>query len=65
MEKVYTVEIRKETQSRAIILTNVVNSYTKGELYCVRLILDDGSFKTRKYPLCGIFDIVEHEPNNV
>lgn len=62
MSDLYTVEIRKETQSKAIVLKNVINSYTKGELYCVRLMLEGGGFKTIKYPLCGIFDIVEHEP---
>lgn len=34
---------------------NVVNAYTKDNLYC--LLLDDGNVK--KYPLCNIFEIVE------
>lgn len=62
MEGLYKVEIRKETQSRPITLNDVVNSYTKGNLYCVRRALPDGGFKTSKYPLCSIFDIVEYEP---
>lgn len=60
--KTYVVEVRKETQARAIVLQNVVNSYTKGNLYCLRIDLGDGKFKTVKFPLCSIHDIVEQEP---
>lgn len=49
------VEIHLLEQAFPIVRKAVVNSYTKGPLYCILL----GSGVIEKYPLCNIFRIKE------
>lgn len=50
-----TVTIHLYTQSQPIIHEFVVNTYQKGDLFCV--LLDDG--EVQKFPLQHVFRIVE------
>ena len=49
------IKIRRELSSRAKIYENVIDSYQKGDLYCI--YLEDG--KVIKIPIKKIFDIEE------
>lgn len=53
MIKVYLLE-----QSKPIEYSVVVNTYTKGAMYCV-LFVRDGDMLVHKYPLVGIFRVEE------
>lgn len=45
-------------QSKPITYENVINTYTKGGLFCVFYLLKDTK-TVDKYPLCNIFRIRE------
>lgn len=49
------VKIRRELSSKTKVYENVVDSYQKGDLYCI--YLDDG--RVIKIPIKKIFDIEE------
>jgi len=58
------VSIHRNETSQPIEYKNVINSYTKGNMYCVMFnVPTTGSSKplvfTHKYPLCSIFRVVE------
>lgn len=52
------IEIQRNETSQPIIYEDVLNSYTKGPVYCVMFLLK-GKRVTHKYPLCSIFRIIE------
>ena len=52
------VEIQRNETSHPIIYDEVINAYTKGNLYCV-LFLKDKKRTTHKYPLGSIFRVIE------
>ena len=52
------IEIQRNETSLPIVYENVINAYTKGNMYCV-LFLKDEKRKTHKYPLCSIFRVIE------
>ena len=52
------IEIQRNETSFPIIYEDVLNAYTKGNVYCV-LFEKDGARKTHKYPLCSLFRVVE------
>ena len=52
------IEIQRNETSFPIIYEDVLNAYTKGNMYCV-LFEKDGARKTHKYPLCSLFRVVE------
>lgn len=58
-----TIEIQRNETSLPIPYTNVINAYTKGQMYCV-LFEYAGVRKTHKYPLCSIFRVVEDYPES-
>lgn len=51
------VELQRNETSQPIIY-DVENAYTKGQMYCL-VFKDKGERVTHKYPLCGIFRVVE------
>lgn len=52
------VEIHCQQASQPQYYDNVVNAYTKGELYC--MLIDKGDcLITHKFPLSTIFRIIE------
>lgn len=52
------IEIQRNESSYPIVYEDVINAYTKGNMYCV-LIEKDGKRKTHKFPLCSLFRVVE------
>ncbi len=52
------IEIQRNESSQPLVYENVINAYTKGNMYCV-LIEKDGQRITHKYPLCSIFRVIE------
>jgi len=52
------IEIQRNETSFPIIYEDIINAYTKGNMYCV-LFLKGKNRKTHKYPLCSIFRIIE------
>lgn len=54
------IEVQRNETSQPLIYENVVNAYTKGALYCV-MFEKDGRRVTHKFPLCGIFRVVEDD----
>jgi len=52
------IEIQRNETSLPIVYENVINAYTKGNLYCV-MFIKDGKRITHKYPLCSIFRVIE------
>jgi hypothetical protein len=53
-----SIEIQRNEISYPIIYEEVINAYTKGQMYCI-LFLKDGKRMTHKYPLCSIFRVIE------
>lgn len=53
-KKKNTVSIHMNEQSKPVIRKNVINSYTKGGMYCILI-----GTSVEKYPLCNIFRVVE------
>jgi len=49
------VTLRLHQASQPMYFTNILNCYTKGEMYCLRL--PDGD--TLKFPLTSIFSVLE------
>lgn len=58
------VEIQRIESSLPIVYEDVVNAYTKGDLYCVMFIgKETGKRMTHKYPICTIFRVIEDYPD--
>jgi hypothetical protein len=57
-EKEMKVEIQLLETSQPIVYKNVLNTYTKGIMYCV-LVEKDGKRKVHKYPAQSIFRVIE------
>jgi hypothetical protein len=60
------VEVQLKESSQSIVHENVVNAYTKGDMYCVFVAGKDGSRSTRpstssvyKYPLANVWRVKE------
>jgi hypothetical protein len=57
------VEIQRIESSVAIVYEppnqTVLNTYTKGELFCVMFLNSEGQRKTHKFPISQIFKICE------
>lgn len=52
------IEVQRNETSQALIYDNVINAYTKGNMYCV-LFVNNGVKEIHKFPLSSIFRIVE------
>lgn len=52
------IEIQLERSSFPLVYENVLNAYTKGDLYCV-LFEKDGKRASHKFPIANIFRVVE------
>ena len=52
------IQIHRNETSKPIVYDAPLNSYTRGNVYCV-LIKRSGEKEVHKYPLCSIFRIVE------
>lgn len=52
------IEIQRNETSQPLVYEDVVNAYTKGNMYCVLIIKDDKRI-THKYPLCSLFRVIE------
>lgn len=52
------IEIQRNETSFPIVYENVLNTYTKGPMYCI-LIEKDEKRTTHKYPLESIFRVIE------
>lgn len=53
------IEIHLNEQSKPVIVSNVINTYTKGGLYCV-FYTTENKRVVDKFPLCNIFRIREN-----
>ena len=52
------VVLRLKETSQPVIFNNVLNTYQKGDMYCV-MYIDNNIQRVRKYPLYNIFDTDE------
>lgn len=52
------IEIHRNEASQPLVYENVINAYTKGNMYCI-LVEKDNKRVTHKFPLCSIFRVVE------
>jgi hypothetical protein len=52
------VVLRLKETSQPVIFNNVLNTYQKGDMYCV-MYIDNTIQRVRKYPLYNIFDTDE------
>lgn len=50
------VQVRLNNTSQAMEFHNALNTYTKGDLYCVYL----NDERVKKFPIQSIFDITEN-----
>lgn len=58
----YKIEIQRNESSYSIVYENVINAYTKGNLYCVFFVNSKQERVTHKFPLCSLFRIIEDYP---
>ena len=58
------LEIQLEKSSLPIVYDNVINAYTKGNLYCVLFVNSDKKRVTHKFPFINIFRVIENYPNS-
>ena len=52
------VKVQLYQSSQPLEYQNVINAYTKGNLYCV-LFKKDGQRVTHKFPLTNVFRVIE------
>ena len=52
------IEIQRNETSYPIYYEDVVNAYTKGNMYCI-LFIKDNKKVIHKYPLISLFRVVE------
>ncbi len=52
------IEVQRNETSYPIIYNDVINDYTKGNMYCILFKKDENRI-THKYPLCSLFRIIE------
>lgn len=57
------IEIQRNESSLPLEYENVINAYTKGNMYCV-LFEKNGKRVTHKFPLCSIFRVIEDYPES-
>ena len=58
------IEVQRNESSLPHNYENVINAYTKGNLYCILFVNTDGKIVTHKFPLCSIFRIIEDYPDS-
>ena len=52
------IEIQRNESSYPLVYTDVINAYTKGNMYCL-LFEKEGKRITHKFPLCSLFRVIE------
>lgn len=52
------IKIQRNETSQELPYENVINAYTKGNMYCV-LFEKDGKRVVHKYPLSSLFRVIE------
>lgn len=57
-EEMTVIKVHMLSQSRPVVHSDVINSYTKDGMYCVL----SGGGAVLKYPLCNIFRVTEDYP---
>lgn len=50
---------RLKQTSQPMVIENVLNTYQKGDFYCILTASKDGQKRVRKVPIVDLFDIVE------
>ena len=58
------VEIQRNESSLPIVYEEVINAYTKGQMYCILFVNKKGERVTHKFPLPSIFRIIEDYPDS-
>ena len=58
------IKIQRNESSFPIEYKDVINAYTKGNMYCI-LFEKDGKRVTHKYPLCSLFRVIEDYPESM
>jgi hypothetical protein len=53
-----SIEVQLTAASKPIPYLKVINTYTKGGMYCI-LYKSETGLKVDKYPLCSIFRVKE------
>jgi len=52
------IQVHRNESSSPVVYENAENGYTKGPVYCI-LLIENGKKIIHKYPLVGIFRIIE------
>ncbi len=58
------IEIQRNESSLPLVYDNIINAYTKGQMYCVLFINSKSERVTHKFPLCSIFRVIEDYPES-
>jgi len=58
------IEIQRNESSLPIRYDDVINAYTKGNLYCVLFVNKEQKRVTHKFPLCSLFRVIEDYPES-
>jgi|GEM_PF-2110129 len=58
------IEIQRNESSFPIVYADVINAYTKGNMYCVLFINSNKKRVTHKFPLCSLFRVIEDYPES-
>jgi len=53
------IKVHRNETSQPMTYKDVLNAYTKGNMYCILFINKDLLKTVHKYPLCSIFRIEE------
>lgn len=58
----HSIEIERSESSEALVYRRVINTYTKGPLFCVLFVNSAGERVVHKFPLTSIFRIIQAYP---
>ena len=57
--ELFSIKIQLKESSKELVHIDVVNTYQKGNFYCVMYRRPDGVYKVYKYPIANIWRVVE------
>jgi hypothetical protein len=58
------IEVQRNESSLPLIYDEVINAYTKGNMYCILFVNKANERVTHKFPLCSLFRVIEDYPDS-
>lgn len=58
------IEVQRNESSNPLVYENVINAYTKGQMYCILFVNKSEERVTHKFPLCSLFRVIEEYPES-